>query len=303
MKEHLKVISDFDNLPLDVIISSPSHPKGIVVLAHGMCEHKQRYNPFIEFLTKNNYVCVMHDHRGHGKSVYNNDDLGYFYKDGHIGIVEDMHQLVKMIKAIYKHLPVYLFGHSMGSLIIRNYMKKYDNEINGVILSGSPSYNTSCNLGIKACDIMAMFKGEYYRSNLLRRMSVDSLNKNFNKNVRCDWLCSDRQVVEKYNADPLCGFTFTLNGFKSLFTLMKETYNPQNWHVNHPSLPIHFISGEKDPCMKGIDEFNKSIHLLKEVGYTQVSSHLFKNMRHNILGEKNKEEVYKNILKTLKSWE
>lgn len=303
MKEHLKIISDFDNLPLDVIISSPSHPKGIVVLAHGMCEHKERYENFIYFLTKNNYACIMNDHRGHGKSILNQDDLGYFYNEGHIGIVEDTHQLVKIMKSRYPHLPIYLFGHSMGSLVVRNYIKKHDNEINGLIVCGSPSHNSACDLAITLCDILTKFKGDHHRSQLLRSLSVDAFNKNFDKNVQCDWLCTDRKIVEEYNADPLSGFTFTTNGFKSLFLLMKETYSKENWKKANPNLPIHFIAGEKDPCITNINEFNKAVNLLKEVGYTKVTSQLFKNMRHEILNEIKKEDVYKNILKTLNSWE
>lgn len=302
MREHLKIISDFDNLPLDVIITSPSHPKGIVLIAHGMCEHKERYNQFINFLTKNNYVCVINDHRGHGKSILGKEDLGYFYKNGHEGIVEDTYQLIQMIKSRYKHLPIYLFGHSMGSLVVRNYIKKYDNTINGLIVCGSPSHNSACDFAIKLCDVMAKFKGDHYRSKLLRTLSVDSFNNKFDKNVRCDWLCTDRSVVEEYNNDPLSGFTFTVNGFKSLFILMKETYSSKNWQKLNLNLPVHFIAGEDDPCITNVSEFNKAVNLLKEVGYNHVSSKLYKNMRHEILNEKKKEIVYNDILKTLNAW-
>jgi hypothetical protein len=112
-----------------------------------------------------------------------------------------------------------------------------------------------------------------------------------------------RKVVDEYNNDPLSGFTFTTNGFKSLFLLMKETYSLSNWNKENLDLPIHFIAGEDDPCITNIKEFNNSVNVLKEVGYKNVSSQLFKNMRHEILNEVNKENVYKNILKTLKSWE
>ena len=108
MKEHFVIKSDFDQLPLDVLITSPSHPKGIVQFSHGMCEHKERYIDFMEFLNQHGYVCCIHDHRGHGHSVYSNEDLGYFYQDGHMGIVEDVHQLTLLMKKRYPLLPIYL---------------------------------------------------------------------------------------------------------------------------------------------------------------------------------------------------
>ena len=105
MKEHLTIKSHFDQLPLDVIVMSPSHPHGIIQFSHGMCEHKERYFDFMEYLCQQGYVCIIHDHRGHGKSIYQQNDLGYFYDNGHIGIVEDVHQLTCWIKAQYPELP------------------------------------------------------------------------------------------------------------------------------------------------------------------------------------------------------
>ncbi|WP_286078086.1 alpha/beta fold hydrolase, partial [Thomasclavelia cocleata] len=145
--ERLKINSSCDNLPLDVIISTCADPKGIVQIAHGMCEYKERYLDFINNLNQNGYIVIIHDHRGHGKSVLNENDLGYFYNDGASAIVEDIYLLSKYIKNRFNDLPLYLLGHSMGSLIVRNYIQKYDYEIDGLIICGSPSYNKLTKVG------------------------------------------------------------------------------------------------------------------------------------------------------------
>ena len=72
------IISPVDGLKLSIIYSEPSgDPKGIVQIAHGMCEHKERYIPLMEYLCGNGYAVVCNDHRGHGASVKSPDDLGY----------------------------------------------------------------------------------------------------------------------------------------------------------------------------------------------------------------------------------
>lgn len=300
MKEHLKIHSDFDQLPLDVIITSPSHPIGIVQISHGMCEHKERYLDFMHFLNQNGYVCCIHDHRGHGQSLYSQNDLGYFYKDGHIGIVEDLHQITKIMKKRYPYLPLYLFGHSMGSLVVRCYIKKYDQDIDGLFVCGSPSYNKNISLGIHLTSLLSRIKGEHYRPQIIQKIGFDAFNKNFDKTIPNSWICSDKKIVEAYNKNPLCHFTFTNNGFYSMFQLMKETYSDDHWQLHHPTIPIHFIAGRLDPCIINEKEFNKAVQHLKDIGYSKISAQLFDGMRHEILNEKNKHLVYQSILKKLR---
>ena len=300
MKEHLKIHSDFDQLPLDVIITSPSHPIGIVQISHGMCEHKERYLDFMHFLNQNGYVCCIHDHRGHGQSLYSQNDLGYFYKDGHIGIVEDLHQITKIMKKRYPYLPLYLFGHSMGSLVVRCYIKKYYQDIDGLFVCGSPSYNKNISLGIHLTSLLSRIKGEHYRPQIIQKIGFDAFNKNFDKTIPNSWICSDKKVVEAYNKNPLCHFTFTNNGFYSMFQLMKETYSDDHWQLHHPTIPIHFIAGRLDPCIINEKEFNKAVQHLKDIGYSKISAQLFDGMRHEILNEKNKHLVYQSILKKLR---
>ena len=79
-EEKINITSEYDGLKLEGILISPeSEIKAVIQLVHGMNEHKERYIDFMRFLAQNGYACFIHDHRGHGASLKNEEDIGYFY--------------------------------------------------------------------------------------------------------------------------------------------------------------------------------------------------------------------------------
>lgn len=301
---NIKLQSQYDNLSIDTLIIKPDNIKGIIQFVHGMCEHKERYIPVMEYLAKHHYLCIIHDHRGHGKSILNDNDLGYFYNSKDIGLVEDIELVQQYIKHLYPDIPLYLFGHSMGSLAVRAYIKKYDTHIQGLFVCGSPSFNPLSTIGLSVIRLLTKIKGDHYRNHLVNEMVIGAFNKPFKKeNKKNAWICTDSQVVDDYNNNPLCSFSFTMNGYDSLLSLMSQVYSQKNWKINNPNLPIHFISGQYDPCMTNIKMFKQSVELLKQVGYKNVNYKLYNDMRHEILNEPDKQEVYKDILNKIKEWE
>ena len=127
--------SQVDSLPLSLLIYKPDSGvplKAVVQLVHGMCEHKERYIPFMEYLTQNGYIAVIHDHRGHGQSLMNEEDLGHLGDSGYEAMVADAHQVTQYIRdCVNQDAPLYLFGHSMGSRVVRGYTKRFDSDTNG----------------------------------------------------------------------------------------------------------------------------------------------------------------------------
>lgn len=115
-REKRRILSEFDQLSLEMEVIEPEKIKGIVQISHGMAEHKERYEPFMEYLAGHGYLSVIHDHRGHGGSVNNRQELGYFYTEDSQAMVEDLYQITKWIKKEYPDKPIYLFSHSMGTL-------------------------------------------------------------------------------------------------------------------------------------------------------------------------------------------
>lgn len=299
LEKTAQIISSYDGLSLEILCVESENPKGIVQISHGMAENKERYIPFMKFLAKHGYTTVIHDHRGHGKSVKKQEDLGFFYNGKEKAIVEDLHQITLWIKEEYSNLPCYLLGHSMGTLVARNYIKKYDDEIKKLILTGPPCKNPAVHLGLALAKVQKKIKGDKYRSEEIQKMAFGPFDKIFQGEPQSSWICSDREIVDKYNQSDLCGFTFTTDAFEGLFLLLKGTYSKKRWDLKNKQLPVLFLGGEKDLCIGNGRKFVQEMQFLKQVGYENVTGKIYPGMRHEILNEKGKEEVYENILRYL----
>ena len=295
-KEELSINSIYDDLPLGISIRIPENPVGIIQFVHGMAEHRERYQSVMEYITQIGYITIIHDHRGHGESVRCSDDYGYFYKNGSAAIVEDAHQITLYIKKRFPGLPVVLLGHSMGSMVVRCYTRKYDEDIDGLIVCGSPSRNSMARLGRLLVALIRKFKGEYYRSELVQKIAFGAFNRNIqNPNSENSWICSNEEVVKAYDEDSRCGFVFTLNGFNTLFELMICTYKKNGWALNKPTIPIIFVAGEQDPCIVNRRAFEQAVAFMQELGYHNCKGKLYSEMRHEILNETGKETVWDDL--------
>lgn len=301
-EENIIINSKCDDIPISITLFIPeTQIKGIFQISHGMAEHKERYYNFMKFLTSNGYITIINDHRGHGKSIKSREDLGYFYDNKAEYIVEDLHQITLYIKERYPDKKIVLFGHSMGSMVVRKYLKKYDKDIDKLIVCGSPSKNPFSKIGIIVSKLINMIKGEKYRSKFIQKMAFGNYNKNLKKVVSPNsWICANQNSVEKYNKDELCGFIFTTNGFENLFRLMGDIYTPKGWVLNNKNIPILFIAGSDDPVIINKEKWIQSQEFLRNLGYSNISNKLYDGLRHEILNEGNNENIYNNILDFVK---
>lgn len=288
------IISEKDCLQLEVAILEPKEkPKGIVQISHGMSEHKERYYEFMKYLSENGYICVIHDHRGHGASVKNKRDLGYFYTEDINYIIDDLYQITKYIKNKYPDLKINLFAHSMGTLVARGYLKKYDDKINKMILSGPPTENSMALLGLMIAKFLNIFYKKNVPNKLLNNLTFGNYSKDVNK--KNEWICLNEDIVEAYNKDELCGYIFTTNGFINLYKLMINAFKKNNWNMKNKNLPIYIIAGRNDKVIQNEEKFTKLSKFITERGYKNVQSKLYNDMKHEILNEKNNKIVYKDI--------
>ena len=294
-----KIKSKQDGLELELAIMEPSsNPIGIVQLVHGMSEHKERYYDFMNYLAQNGYICGIHDHRGHGASLKDPSHLGYFYTEDSSVIVDDAYQVTEYLKERYPSLSISMFSHSMGTLVSRNYLKKYDHELEKIVLCGPPTENKLAGFAVFLAKISRIFYGKYKPNKFLNALSVGQYSKGYENQL--DWICSNPDTVEAYEADPLCGFIFTTNAFINLFKLLKSAYNGRDWRPKNIALAIFLIAGEDDPVIQGKEKFKGLERFLKSLGYKNIKSKLYKGMRHEILNERDKETIYQDVLEFLR---
>ncbi|MBR5437658.1 MAG: lysophospholipase [Clostridia bacterium] len=261
--------------------------KAVIQVAHGMAEHLERYEKFATVLCDNGYALYINDHLGHGLSVKNKDELGYFgEKDGWKVFVEDCYKLTEIIKKENPGKPLVFFGHSMGSFVARAYSTKYADEIAGAVYCGTAGPNPAAGAGILLTKAIAKIKGTHHRSKLIDKVGFGTYNSKFEGRTAFDWLSRDNEEVDKYIADELCGYLFTAYGYRDLFSLLGYVSSAEWFSGLSKELPVLMIAGAMDPVGeygKGIDKVHKA---LCDAGKTNVKKILYPDARHEILNEK-----------------
>lgn len=267
--------------------------KAVVFCVHGMQEHKMRYDGLARYFTENGYACITYDLPGHGQTAGVEENKGWFSEeDGWKTLVDSAVEIATIARNEFHEIPVIYFGHSMGTIIGRVFLQNYDNLIDGMILSGVPTYQSACKLGILLAKVVIKNKGKKGYSRLLETMSTGSFNKAVeNPETDVDWLSYNKDNVQAYIDDEWCGFPFTNQGYLDLFTLMEKMGDVSLYRCNHSDLPIFVFAGEDDPCIGGQKGFEKSISILKEAGYQNIETKLFAHMRHETLHEDDAEKV------------
>lgn len=285
--------SKFDAVPIHGVCMVPEKPIGILQMIHGMSEHKGRYLSFMRNMAERGYITLMHDNRGHGSSMKSKDDIGYCYDSMTTGLTGDVYKVAEQIKREYPGLPLILYGHSMGSLIARSLLRNHDDVIDGLIISGCPSYNDLVPLVLWALRMIKKSKGTRYRSPLVQKIVVGSFANRFRGEGRKNaWLAVKESVTEEFEKDELCNFTYTLNGFETLLELEYITYRAVGYKVENENLPILFASGIDDPCYINDKKWKQAIDRMLQLGYQDVQEIRYDNMRHEIHNEEDNEMVY-----------
>lgn len=306
MYENLSLIMD-DRINININVWKPQRKeKAVIVILHGMAEHSMRYENFASFLASNGYIVYIWDQRGHGLTGKKMGSLGFFNeKDGWNRVTEDIKEIIKWIKSNNKDLELFLLGHSMGSLLARTCIQNFGNEFKGVILSGTTlggNYITQVGGKLLAWYYIKKY-GLYAEATKLDNIVFGNFNKNFKpSNTKFDWLSKDEKKVHEYVDDELCGFICTTAFFRDLFYGVGLTYKNNNIDNIPKGLPILLFSGDMDPASKEGKEVKKLYEKYKMLGIKDLSMKLYKNGRHEMLNETNRDEVYQDILHWLQKY-
>lgn len=295
----MQYISKIDQHITHMSALTKEHASANIIIIHGMAEHRFRYDDFMHKLHQNNFNVFSFDLRGHGESLLDNT-YGYFAKeDGYLKNIEDIHGIINMIQDAYP-LKTFLFGHSMGSLFARGYLKMHPNTLDALVLSGSPYPPFGVQLLNNLLKLPAKIAPKS-PSCFIYKMMNQSFNKGLDAKTDLDWMSFDEDNIEHFQNDTMCNFPFTLSAYVDLFNLMKLVYQDK-WDVNPSDMPILFVAGEHDPCIDfKNDGLNKAIKKLKDAGYENISSKIYHNSRHELLNDLEKDLVSDDIINFYKS--
>lgn len=275
--------------------------RAILQITHGMIEFIERYREFAGFLTRHGYLVVGHDHIGHGESVADTADWGYFAEEHPSDVlVADMHRLRSMTAQENPGVPYFMLGHSMGSYMLRKYLSLHGEGLAGAVIMGTGNVpDQTTKLGMRVVKILAKFFGWHHRSNLVKRLSFGGPYKKFDMtgaDLHNSWLTKDDKIVDFYYHEPKCSFTFTLNGYLGLFEAVLFDNQPENIARIPKNLPIFMVSGKDDPVGDLGEGVKRVYRQYQETGIRDVTCKLYENDRHEILNETDREIVYHDIL-------
>ena len=270
----------------------------ILVIAHGMAEHSGRYDCFARFMAENGFAVYMNDHAGHGRSA---QIKGHFAdKDGWNCVVKDLKALMDVAASEYQGIPIFLMGHSMGSFLSRSFIARYGGELAGCVLVGTMGKNPGVVPGLLAARLQCKIMGPRSVGRELNKLATSGYNKRIEKPVNASaWLSRDEAVCRAFEADPLSNFPFTAAGYRDLFTGLSQI-SSKDWAVQVPNdLPVLLMAGEEDPVGNYGQGPRQVADMLRAAGVQKVELKLYGGMRHEILNELGKEQVYGDVLKWL----
>ncbi len=275
----------------------PKHEvKAVLQISHGMLEHIERYDDFALFMAERGVLVVGNDHLGHGSSVSDEVYRGYFGEDGNKYLIEDMKNLMNIIKDEYS-VPYFILGHSMGSFLVRQFITLYGGQLSGAVIVGTGQQPKLlvCS-GIAISRMIAVFKGWNYRSAFVNYLAVGSNNNMFKPaRTEFDWLTRDTEMVDAYISDKRIRFIFTLNAFYHMFRGMHRMNEQEKINSIPKELPMIFLSGEKDPVGNSGKGVYKAFDIYRHVGISNITMKLYKEDRHEILNELDRKQIYLEI--------
>jgi len=273
-------------------------PRAVVQLIHGMNEYIDRYKDFAAWLADMGMVVVGDDHLGHGKTVQNEADRGYFgHKDAWKNVIEDEHRLRETVQSGYPDIPYIMLGFSFGSFILRAYLATQDTSgLSGAIVMGTSGTHPELEFGIISAKILKLIQGEKARSKFITIMAFGSYNKRVQNPVNhYAWLSSDEDFVQTIPKDSNYRFFFTNSGYLDVFKMLKFISSDECYQNTPGDIPILICSGWDDPVGNyGIGPAEVT-ERLQDAG-CNVNMVLYEGMRHELLNEKDKQTVWEDML-------
>ena len=269
----------------------------VLQLSHGMCEYIRRYEPMARFYAAHGIALAGNDDLGHGESAAPGEYGHYGEPGGRYYLLQDLHRMNEHLHQEFPGLPVFLYGHSMGSFYARWYAERWPETIAGLINSGTAGPQLLHTVGQGIATVLAAVRGPRTVSPFMVRANMGGYCKRIpGAKSPNAWLTRDEAVVRAYDADPLCAFPFTLGSYREMLAAIHHV-NRARWARSvDKNLPILLISGAEDPVGGYGEGVRKVWAMLGDAGVKDLTCEIFEGARHELHNEWNREEVFDYVL-------
>ncbi|MCC8075909.1 MAG: alpha/beta hydrolase [Clostridiales bacterium] len=305
-KKELSYRSSDGKTPIHAVIWSPETPPvGILQISHGITEHIGRYEELAAACTAQGLLVCGNDHIGHGLSLPPDNPIRtYFGPEGSWDfLVKDVKTLNAAIQGQYPGLPLCLLGFSLGSFVVRDFLTRYPADAEAAVLVGTGQQSAvALSIAAHMADREAAKHGYDVPTERITQLTYDGYNKKFAPNQsKFDWLLADQQARQVFLKDELRGEDFTVGAFRELLRGMQRCIDPKRVRRMNSELPLLLLSGADDP----VGDFGKGVTRTQRFwarqGMHRVSVKLYPGLRHDILREAQRADIYRDLLDWLQS--
>ncbi|AYG66707.1 MULTISPECIES: alpha/beta hydrolase [unclassified Rhizobium] len=275
-------------------LPATAEARGILLISHGLAEHSRRYEAFADAMAAQGFHVYAHDHRGHGETVAHDAPIGRFARKGGVDhVIADVLAMRELAASAHPGLPIILFGHSMGGLISLNTVVTHPDKFDAVTV-----WNSNFNAGLagRTAQLILkterMFKGSDVPSGPLPKLTFGTWGRSIaNRRTDFDWLSRIPEHVDKYIADPLCGFDASVSLWLDIFELTFRA--PQKTYLDRlrRDMPVHLVGGGKDPATDNAKAISWLANHLKSAGFSHITTEIHPDMRHETLNEIGADEA------------
>lgn len=308
-----------DGAKIFVFTAEPADKaRAVLHVHHGLAEHSGRYRRLAEALVLEGIAVVVHDVRGHGKTA-EAAELGLGrVPSGPEGAVPrwaaDLAELIAASRASMPSTPVFLLGHSGGTVVSQYCVGKGLAKVDGMLLSAPPARVPAMQRPFLRALLGFLHKvhGTHGVSKIPAKVTFDKFQKNAlaaagggprDKLTGFEWLSRDAAEVDKYLADPYCGHDLSIGFWVSFNQVLNSLQDPATLAALPADLPLCIFVGEHDFCSvddSGVTSFTSVQRELLKAGKGGPKVVVYPRARHELLNEECREEVAEDIALFLK---
>lgn len=263
-------------------------------LFHGMLEHHERYREFASHLAENGFNVYVCDLRGAGALAKEQGSYAHLLPNE--GFQQMVTDAMHVIEQYGNGLPIFVLGHSFGSLLSRRLGQVMGHRLAGVVaISPPPGSGVIGRIGRFAIDATIRRKGSDYPSRLFERLLFGRYNLKFlPAKTESDWISSDPEEVTSYRNDPHCGGLPTLGYLYEVASASLDVTSLPRIHEHPKTLPLLFVVGADDPVVHD-GEGLKGMVRNYQIADIEVTVLSYDGARHEVLRETNRTEVWNDI--------